>query len=525
MVTYVQLRVADPTDWEAAAYQFRLAASDVADHADALAGRIAEVDDAWQGPASAQLLDHLLVMRSRLVAALPALIAIDQALSEFAETVRLARAALSAALADAAQGVTIGADGTVSAGPRPDPAIGASAAATARAIAVALLSASRADTGAAARLSAAADGFDPRRQEPPPYVPGPGTPPSQVASWWAGLSADQRRYQVAQDAAALCALDGVPADARDQAARLLLFQRRGELRARAATLAAPVDDDPLDRVRRAELAQVNAELDGLAVTLARLDADGGPRAYLLDIDPGRNRAIISIGDPDRAANVLTFVGGVGSGLTGATSEISPIDAIARAGDARSPASETAVVGWMEYDAPPNLGHAATDVPARAAEIPLDAFEVGLRVTHQGHAAHDSLLGYSYGSTVVGYTARDTTMPVDDVLLVGSPGVGVDTAAELRVPPGHVWATRAANDAIRFAVDPGQRMLGLVGLGHPDAMWFGTAPTAPEFGAHVFSSDPGTFWHPVRTHESYFEPGATSLTNIARVVTGDGRDVS
>jgi uncharacterized protein YukE len=520
VVTYAQLRAAKPAAWAGAAYEYRSAAATVAEQWGEVVAQVAEVDDAWRGQASERLLARLLAQRDALAAAFPALISIDQALSEFAEAVTLAQAVLATVAPPPGSGITIDIDGTVHVASAGDPTTWAhGAAAVTAGVVRALDLATRADAEAAARLAVAVAGFDPARQRPPAYVPAPGTTPAAVAAWWAGLSADERRWEVVQDGVALTALAGVPADARDQAARFLLYRQRAALRQRAAALRAA------GAAGRGELASVDAALDGVGATLARLDADGGPRAYLLRLDPGHNDVVVSVGDPDRAGSVVTFVGGVGSGLPAAATEVTWLDAIAGAGDAAAPTSETAVVGWFDYAAPATLTAATSDRAARQAVVPLTVFEQGLRATHDGAPAHDSLLGYSYGSTVAGVTARDAAPPVDDIVLVGSPGADVDSAARLHVAPGHVWATVATNDAIRFAVDPLGRFLGAFGIGHRDAMWFGTAPTSPAFGAHVFRSDPGSFWHPARAHEAYFDPGSVSLENIARIVTGDGADVS
>jgi len=525
MVTYVQLRAARPALWASAAYQYRAAAAAVAERWEEVVAEIVDIDDAWRGEVSQRLLARMLVQRDALAAAFPALISVDQALSDFAGTVTLAQAALAAAVPSTGSGITVDEHGVVRVAHDVDPVTRAHGAVVAAGIARALDLATRADAEAAARLARAADGFDPARQRPPSSVPPAGTPPGAVAAWWAGLSPDEHRWEIVQDAVALTALDGIPADARDQAARFLLYRQRAALRQRAAALAAPRGGGLPDGVRRQELASVDAELAGIGATLARLDTDGGPRAYLLRLDPAHDGVVAAVGDPDRAGNVVTFVGGVGSGLHAAGAELTWLDAIAGASDAGSPTAETAVVGWIDYAAPPTLADAVTDRPARTAAGPLTTFEQGLRATHGGGPAHETLLGYSYGSTVAGVAARDSTPDVDDIILVGSPGADVDTAARLHVAAGHVWATAAANDVIRFAVNPAGRALGLLGAGRPDAMWFGTAPTSPAFGAHVFTSDPGSFFHPARAHEAYFDPGSTSLANIARIVTGDGADVT
>ena len=39
------------------------------------------------------------------------------------------------------------------------------------------------------------------------------------------------------------------------------------------------------------------------------------------------------------------------------------------------------------------------------------------------------------------------LPVDNAVLLGSPGVGVDRAKDLNIPADHVWSATAKNDII------------------------------------------------------------------------------
>ena len=66
-------------------------------------------------------------------------------------------------------------------------------------------------------------------------------------------------------------------------------------------------------------------------------------------------------------------------------------------------------------------------------------------------AHQTVVGHSYGSLVVGTAAaRPRPRPPTDVVFVGTPGVGVGPADELHVPPGQVWASTSRTDVIQYA---------------------------------------------------------------------------
>ncbi|MGO1053633.1 alpha/beta hydrolase [Crossiella sp. CA198] len=74
---------------------------------------------------------------------------------------------------------------------------------------------------------------------------------------------------------------------------------------------------------------------------------------------------------------------------------------------------------------------------------------GLRATHEDQPSHNTVVGHSYGSTVVGHTPRDLTIQADEVVFIGSPGVGVTQASELNLPPERVHSSTAQHDVIKY----------------------------------------------------------------------------
>lgn len=116
-----------------------------------------------------------------------------------------------------------------------------------------------------------------------------------------------------------------------------------------------------------------------------------------------------------------------------------------------PGASTSAVMWIGYEAPQEVAN-LLGVNADLTELPgdgdamdseyaerggraLDSFQHGLRATHEGPPSHNTVIGHSYGSTVIGHGAAGHGLPVDDVVFVGSPGVGVDHASELGLEPG------------------------------------------------------------------------------------------
>ncbi|MEH1102688.1 alpha/beta hydrolase, partial [Micromonospora sp. CPCC 205561] len=375
----------------------------------------------------------------------------------------------------------------------------------------------------AGRLGAlAADARSAWVTEPPPGRPAPGAGPVAVRAWWAGLGTAQRRWLVVHEPGRVGRLDGVPAAARDQANRLLLGARREELLAERRRLLGRV---PRGTVELAGLLRAGRALAGLDALAARLAGDERPRAYLLGLGTtGEGRAVVSLGNPDRSARVLTYVPGMTSGLDDAPDELGRAGRVLARCAAVAPEEEAAAVLWLDYDAPDFLHEAAWPGQARDAGPALHRFQEGLRATHDGPAGRQTVLGHSYGSLVVGTAARDHGLAADALVFVGSPGVGVAHAGELGLPPGQVWASTAPDDVIRLARPPDELIRRALldpppfgpGGGPPGPpgreLWFGQDPSHPGFGGRTFPSGR-------HGHTGYWAADNPTLDGMARVVLG------
>jgi hypothetical protein len=492
-VTYAKLRATDPARWRATALAWRRWA--------ALAGALCaefgplldRLRDAWSGSAAEAATARLRALRGRLVFFRVLCWRADQVLSEFAAALGRARALLDRARTAAGRsGLVIDDGGTVHGRPQDGPAIRSVAADLQAALAVA----ARADTTAATGLGLLAE-------VPPTPVaesfPACGAPPAEVRRWWEQWSPAERNWLLVTESAALAGVDGIPIADRDIANRLLLDDHRRQLdRLRAA------GTDP-GRVR-----DLRTGLDRLT---ARLEEEGEPRAYLVDLGlDGEGRAVVALGDPDRSANVLTHVPGMTSDLKSLGGELSRAERVAvRAGEL-SPGRATSAVLWLDYDAPDFVNEAASARQARDGAPHLIRFQEALRVTHEGEPAHQTVLGHSYGSLVVGKAAAAGGLPADAVVFVGSPGVGVDSASQLRFPADQVWASTSATDPIRVAAAPKELLLPDF-PGSKRHLWFGRDPSQPGFGAQVFPSqfDAG--------HLGYWDRDEPALDAITRITLG------
>ncbi|WP_344138214.1 alpha/beta hydrolase, partial [Luedemannella flava] len=275
------------------------------------------------------------------------------------------------------------------------------------------------------------------------------------------------------------------------------------------------------------LGAIEARLSGLGAIAARLADGGRAPAYLLDLDvSGDGRAVVAVGDPDHATDVLTYVPGVNPGIAGVGNLLDRTDDLRDAAERLDgPADRHAVsaITWLGYDSP-EWAAVASAGTAHGAEPALDSFLDGLRATHEGAPAHQTVLGHSYGSLVIGVTARDAGLDADDVIFVGSAGVGVPDVGDLRLPAGHVWSSTVADDPVahfapgfgQFARDLGHNLTAPFSRTYGDTvpdveLWHGRNPSDPGFGANVFVSDPGG------GHSGYF--GGSGLDNIARITLG------
>ena len=170
---------------------------------------------------------------------------------------------------------------------------------------------------------------------------------------------------------------------------------------------------------------------------------------------------------------------------------------------------------------------------------------GLVATNENEDPHLTAIGHSYGSRTVGAaTQQGGGIPgVDDIVLVGSPGVGVDHAEDLGVGKDHVFVGAAENDVVTKLPSKQQAAVGAVGLIAGGAIRVPTSleilPTramtisgsartrrVEAFGARRFPVDEGPRLISgdgvsIDAHSQYFDPerDAVSADSIALIAAG------
>ncbi|MFE2759765.1 alpha/beta hydrolase [Streptomyces halstedii] len=348
--------------------------------------------------------------------------------------------------------------------------------------------------------------------------------PAERNAWWAGLGQEQREEYLAVYPDVIGNLDGIPAAVRDAANRDNLQLLIGKLDGR--------DDS-----------RSVAQLEGLREIDRQLGAGTDPPMFLLGIsDEGNGRAIVSYGNPDTARNVAAYVPGLNTSLDKEFAEGDLKRAWDTAKGAQKYDHSSAAIAWLGYDAPQLLdGWSSADVMGdERAEVggrALSSFMGGLAATNANDHPHITAIGHSYGSRTVGAAMRGGEMPgVDEVVFVGSPGVGVDRSEDLGVGRDHVFVGAAENDVVTKVPSKMQARLaaaagpvgyavgGLLDRGHDD-LWFGKDPASSAFGARRFHVDegPSLISGSFAAHSQYFDVGPekdnNSADNIALIVAG------
>ena len=379
-------------------------------------------------------------------------------------------------------------------------------------------------------------------------IPAEGTSPAEVNAWWKAQSAGQQQRLIQEDPGQVGWLDGVPATARNQANLLAMARDKQQLQNQLASLQAQQPPKTVLAYNRFGTEQApnpawqqwNNQVSGVENKLAGISAvesglamggkNGYPPTYLLGFNTkGNGHAIVSFGNPDTADNTITYVPGLGSKITGALGDSTRAARLAQQAENFAPGKSVASIYWLNYNAPQlgvsqgvsNFDTASTSDAVAGAKS-LAQFQSGLQATHQaGVPAHTVVLGHSYGSLVVGEAAAHDGLHPNDIIVVGSPGVGVTHASQLGISPSHVWAGENVHDPVPLAppADP------ITAVTNPHSDYFGENPASQPFGGQVFNATDGSpsFSGPdnlsFSAHSSYWDPNSDSLKNMAHIVDG------
>ncbi|HEY8533695.1 MAG TPA: alpha/beta hydrolase [Micromonospora sp.] len=353
-------------------------------------------------------------------------------------------------------------------------------------------------------------------------IPTPGTDPKAVKDWWSSLSTDERQVLLTAFPERLGALDGLPAVDRDYANRLALRNFIGDTIANHRDSGNPEHERAFKLLERLEQSETNPP---------------HKRLYLLSIDPvGDGKAAIAIGNPDTADHTAVLVPGVGTKLNDFRGQIGRANQLHDSAlNFAPPDAAVSIIAWIGYDTP-SIGVDIVSAPfgdkSKEGAKALDAFVDGLRAAHDDTPSHVTVIGHSYGSTVVGEAAKSGDgLAADDIIALGSPGMRVENASEFNVGGQHVWVGAAADDIIarpevvsRMVPEvPGTladevARVGLRGLAHLANQFHGPPPHDPDFGGNVLHVD-------TSGHSGYWEDGSLVLHSQGAIIVGNYSEAS
>lgn len=364
-----------------------------------------------------------------------------------------------------------------------------------------------------------------------PTLPPAGASEQEVASWWSQQSEANKKWLIEHYPEKIGNLNGVDGASRNKANRIVLDQKLTDLPGEIARLDAAAADAPSPFIRNALLqrkAKLQHELNELEVVKTTLDktlddpqtgkkGDGVPR-QLLGLDTsGRNvKAIVAQGDVDTADHVGVVVPGLHTNVEKTLNDYDDRAGLLRNNALRQvkPGETVAMVEYLGYDAPQIEIEAASTDYAKNGAPGLAGFLNGMDASREHGAgdAHMTLFGHSYGSTTSGMAAALVNEGVvDDIVLAGSPGAGVEDTAEYHVPEGHAWVSAAP-----YQYDMVQGMGSMFGFGkNPD--WAD--------GFNRLSGDVGpapSGFSPFGQHMDYFKDQTQAQYEIAGVIAGAGK---
>lgn len=387
------------------------------------------------------------------------------------------------------------------------------------------------------------DGYDPTAiqnvdappdSQEPVQLPPPDTDPGGVNRWWKSFGRQEKDRLVADHPPELGNLNGIPIEIRSRVNTVVMNDDLHQVEDTAHKNGVTADDvtrNPreygLTATAITRYTNARRTREGMVVSAAALDERRNhPDVFLLRYQPeafgGEGAAAIAMGNPDTAANTAFLVPGLGSNVRDGT--LADLGAVRIYGEsARADWNrKTAVIVWMGYDAPNAWYDPGLWAPkmARTGGQALAADVNALAVTHVGPPAHRTVVGNSYGSTLVADGAAAYGMQADDVVLVGSPGTDLaHSAADFHlITGGRLYVGAASADAVTWSPDHVTGP-GLIG---PTLGGLGGDPSVDGYGSTRFKAEvPGASVNPMSDHLHYFDDGSESLFSIADVVSGHG----
>lgn len=376
-----------------------------------------------------------------------------------------------------------------------------------------------------------------------PDFPKSSWTPSQNAAWWKSLPAERRRFLIEHCPDDIRHLDGLPATVRDEASRNALYgyvdaygtKRQGAL---ADAKQAFDEANTAPHVDRDKIIQTRAALKDLEALDAQLQKSEHAPAYLLDFNYDtkhhRTTAIVASGNPDTASYVSTLVPGIGTNVRERLGYYMGINDQLRAqaehmGVDPNKVSTISYLGYVAPEGPgPKLYQAAMIDYANEGAPKIARFMEGLRAhgNANGHSFTNTLLTHSFGSTTGGKAMTQVAKGVvDNLIMCGSPGSGVQSIDQYNVPKGHVYESSThLGDMVQdlgfdssFGRDPKK----LEGITHLSGDVSDTKANRHLYHNHPNPKFEGTSGStsPLANHSAYFDHHTRAFRDFTHIMLG------
>lgn len=376
-----------------------------------------------------------------------------------------------------------------------------------------------------------------------PDFPKSSWTPSQNAAWWKSLPEERKRFLIEHCPDNIRHLDGLPAKVRDEASRNALYgyvdaygtKRQGAL---ADAKQAFDEANTAPHVDRDKIIQTREALKDLEALDAQLQKSEHAPAYLLDFNYDtkhhRTTAIVASGNPDTASYVSTLVPGIGTNVRDRLGYYMGINDQLRAqaehmGVDPNKVSTISYLGYVAPEGPgPKLYQAAMIDYANEGAPKIARFMEGLRAhgNANGHSFTNTLLTHSFGSTTGGKAMTQVAKGVvDNLIMCGSPGSGVQSIDQYNIPKGHVYESSThLGDIVQdlgfdssFGRDPKK----LEGITHLSGDVSDTKANRHLYHNHPNPKFEGTSGStsPLANHSAYFDHHTRAFRDFTHVMLG------
>jgi hypothetical protein len=358
---------------------------------------------------------------------------------------------------------------------------------------------------------------------PPPAAGHDARSAYASSAWWRSLTAEEAGRVIADHPEWVGPRDGIPASARHAANLVLLARAERDAQARARQAKEdPIPWHALEPIRAQE------RLDDLRAIRDVLGRRDGLQRRLLLVDTTETnvKAVVAIGDTDRAGHVATYVGGLSTTARGDLRRYDDdlkrlrAEAVTVAHD-----DDVAVVTWLGYNAP-QLHEIVTSIDrnvlnsklARDNADALAGFVTGLDAARD-RPAHQVVWAHSYGAVLAGF-AMLRTSAVDDVAVFGAPGLPFSRLAETGLKPGGLNVLHAIGDDVADYgwVAHGTKAADVLGAQRLSTF----ALKEPGSGCNHWLRPRSDFVDLQRTsvgHSDYTRDGTDSARNLVAVLAG------